>query len=474
MLLATVCVFALFQFSGRIGHGNFDLYPAYDFGIFYCAGKALHNRADPYAVEPLRTCEKRVERSGYLPDVVAEPAPLPGYSLAIFALLSLAPFWAAKAAWLIIECVALVVSAVLLARMTRLRTVAVFAILFLADAMLSITWGQLPPIAIAALICSAYFLRKERYWPAAVAAAIALIEPQLGLPAVLGVLIFVPRGRAAMGICLALIGATHVAVLGWPLALQYFTDVLPGQALSEVTAADQFSFTWFAHYFGAPDSLATRAGTISYGIMLIVGLAAAARIARKLADQAVLVLLPTAIVLVGGSYEHQIQIAAALPAALLIGCSFQGRMRVLFLATAAALAVPWFSALDSRLLLIASPLALFCFVAFGWPEPRLVKRLELGVSAALLCVLVLAGLRTLPIGAAQPSPTPPQTVTQRSLASASWESFIRSDPALSSSGPRVLVPKLPTWGALLFFSFACAALAFAYRAPDADLATGSG
>jgi len=58
------------------------------FKAFYCAGVAVKERADPYRVEPLRACERRLAPSN-LPDGYVEPAPLPGYAMAPFGALAM-------------------------------------------------------------------------------------------------------------------------------------------------------------------------------------------------------------------------------------------------------------------------------------------------------------------------------------------------------------------------------------------------
>jgi hypothetical protein len=463
-LLATLCLFVIFQGSGNVGARRINLYTAYDFGLFYCAGQALDEHMNPYTMEPLRTCEKSVERSEYLPDSVAEPAPLPGYSLALFALLGQLPFVAAKLVWLLIECFALVISTMLLARMTRLPIVAIATVLFLAGGILSVTWGQLPPVAIASLVCAAYFMRERREPLAAIATAVALIEPHLGLPAALALLVWAPRTRLSLILSLALLGLTHFLILGWQTGIAYFATVLPGMAFSEAHAADQFSLMWLMHYFGAPDAVAVHAGTISYIVMLGVGLLTAGWVAARRNDDALLVLLPPAIVLIGGSYVHQIQVPAAIPAALVMGSASQGRLRTFFLLTAAVLTVPWFSAIHSRLLTVLSVVVATIFVALSLGGRSVAVKLDRGMLAGLVCLTLLIALRFLPI---EPSSAPvaqtPAPITATSLASQSWGSYIRSEAILSSTGPRIIASKLPTWGALLLLLLG--SIAFAIEAP---------
>src|SRR5579871_2501908 len=69
------------------------------FGAFYCGGTLVRERANPYRVEPLRTCERALQSYQYDHDDVVEPVPLPGFALLPFAALSLLPFTIALYAW---------------------------------------------------------------------------------------------------------------------------------------------------------------------------------------------------------------------------------------------------------------------------------------------------------------------------------------------------------------------------------------
>src|SRR5579884_4246568 len=74
---------------------------AFDFRAFYCAGRAVAQHADPYLSEPLHSCE-RTATDGYyrlFAARVALPAPLPGYDIAVFKILSRLPFAVAKNVW---------------------------------------------------------------------------------------------------------------------------------------------------------------------------------------------------------------------------------------------------------------------------------------------------------------------------------------------------------------------------------------
>lgn len=120
---------------------------------------------------------------------------LPGYDLAFFSLLGRLPYGIAKALWYLSLFASLLVAAFAIARLTRFPIVAVVAFLASVDGVLNFTYGQLPPIVVAALALSAYLLERRRYVWSAIIASISMLEPNLGLPASSHSL-FGYRGRA--------------------------------------------------------------------------------------------------------------------------------------------------------------------------------------------------------------------------------------------------------------------------------------
>src|SRR5580692_9602574 len=154
-LLVTLAAFALGA-RGDVGHQSFK--------AFYCAGVAVRERRDPYRVEPLRSCERDFEREP-MPAGYVEPAPLPGYVLLPFALLSkLPPKQAAE-----LFCVLLALAAIASARCLAVALNASDTAILLAFApltLLNVAYGETAPLAMLAICAAAYFLSKRR-WMAA-------------------------------------------------------------------------------------------------------------------------------------------------------------------------------------------------------------------------------------------------------------------------------------------------------------------
>ncbi|HKU80921.1 MAG TPA: hypothetical protein VJP76_02035, partial [Candidatus Tumulicola sp.] len=321
--------------------------PPSSFKAFYCAGESLLHGRDPYEVEPLRACEHRIA-PGELPPYAVEPAPLPGYALAPWAALAALPFEVARAVFAVTLAAALVVTAAAIASIASLDVVAV-ALALLAMWYLNLAFGEIPPIAVAGVAFSALMLRRQRPWGVAAGAAVAAIEPHLALPLWLSLALFVPRVRVPLALTGLGLVLLDLAAGGPRLAWEFATVALPAQAASEVFAADQFSLTHLAAMAGSVPTLALLAGTLSYALMIALGLIAGCRLSGGRAPE-YLALVPPAFVLVGGTFVHDLQFLAALPLALVWLARSRPPIWPAALA-AALLAVSWSEA-ASRLALI--------------------------------------------------------------------------------------------------------------------------
>lgn len=418
-------------------------YPSTDFGIFYCAGQAVSQHADPYRVEPLRTCEHRVWQPGYLTGS-AEPAALPGYALPPFIALSHLPFPVAKLLWLLVLCACFGAAVTLLTQLSQLNPVAVSALCVLCAGLLNVRVGQLGPVFLAGIAAAALLLRAGRPRWAALAALTTMIEPHVGLPAVASIAIFAPRSRIVIGGGLALLAALHVWILGSTVALEYVRVLLPAMAHAEIVASDQYGSAWALHLAGLPAGLAMRAATVLYVLVLAAAFAAVGHIRNVSEDGALTVALPVAAAALATPFLHDVELCGALVLPL-AACTAMGRS-YLWAGVTIALAVPWYASLDDHVLAAASVLAAGVFVALSFAQPPLRSILR-GFGAAAACAAVVALLRALPL---HPGIAGPHVLTAGTApAPQSWGAFLRAHADLIAAGPRVIAPKLIAWTASL-------------------------
>ncbi len=314
-----------------------------DFLAFYCAGKVSAARADPYLAEPLRGCEAAAMSSlGFkiVPYLVV-PAPLPPFVLAPFALFGLAGYRVAATLWFVLLLAATALTYVLLRRLTGLGPLVLFFPLLLADALASILIGQIVPIVLCFVCAAALALRAEKPLAAAAFGAATLIEAHVGLPLCLALFIWEPRTRRGLLAFGGLLALFSLAYGGIAQNVEYFVRVVPAQALAEgLSFVGQYSLSALLAQAGVAPGLALQVGALSYLLMLAAGVVLAGRLAGSLQDRAFVALVPPALVLLGGAYEHIHQMAFALPLAFML-VARRSPWRTLAVAALLLLAVPW-------------------------------------------------------------------------------------------------------------------------------------
>jgi hypothetical protein len=136
---------------------------------------------------------------------------------------------------------------------------------------------------------------------------------------------------------LAFLAAVSFLTVPLPVVIEYFTRVASAHVLSEVNNQDQYGTAYAFHRFGASEHLATALASVTYGAFLVVAVLLARGTARAF-GAAMLPLAATAFVLVGSPYLHLPQLAAAVPAALLLAARSRSRLAG---AIVALLSVPW-------------------------------------------------------------------------------------------------------------------------------------
>ena len=426
-----------------------------DFAAFYCSGYASVHHQSPYLVEPLRSCEGRVQPSPGRSSAVVDPSPLPGYDLAFFGLFARLPYGIAKSLWFLLLFASVGLATVALARLTRLPAIAVFFFLLAVDGVLNLSYGQIPPLVVAALASAAYLAERKRYVWAAVVASTTMIEPNVGLPACLAMMLFLPRCRLPLAVAACVLAFVALVVGGVGQNLAYFTTYLPAQARAELVATDQFSLSALLHLAGVPDRIALLLGSMSYVGMLCLGVYLARRAARAFASDAFYVLLPPAAALLGGSYVHDIQFAAALPAALLFFSKAKPGSYVPWVATS-LLIFPWFSysggghfeGTATRATGLVA-IAWLAAIALSSRTPRARLLGVAGAAFAFVTLLFIFAHARPPMVLSQAA-MPDSMLAPNATASANWGAYLRATPALSTASYGRQLEKLPFWlGTLL-------------------------
>ncbi len=443
--LAAFAVIALLLVRPMLSPRYLSTGPVQPFAAFYCAGQAIASGRDPYTIEPLRACEQRMPSYNYDSGSAVEPAPLPPYTLALFVPLAKVPFALAFYLWIAVLVAALVVAGFTLSRLTRLHPALVAGALLLTAAYPNIAQGEIPPLTIGALSAAALFADRGRYSIAALFAALATVEPHVAGPVVVSMFIWLPRCRRALVGAAVAAAAVSLIATGPHVSIEYLFRVLPAQAHSEITAFDQLSLTYVAHLLGASDALALGLGSASYLLAFAGGVAAAPFLARAQRTEAWIVLLPATAVLLGGTFIHDLQIAAAIPATLLLAARGH-RLPILRWVPLLILMVPWS---PHRLAFIAVAAAVIVVVV--WFSARNARSLALGFCLALAFAVAAATIADLPGPqrvAARTGITPSEPGS--ALAPLEWEQYVLHGK-YGISSPRTFAGKLPQWLALVLF-----------------------
>ena len=414
-LIAPLMFAAMIAVSGTRG----ETYLMGDFRAFYCAGKVVAQRANPYLTEPLRSCEATAgppaEPTFLRP--VALPAPLPPYALLLFVPFAQLPFPLAAACYGALLIASMVLAVAWFARVTGASSIVLN--LAFAPIAATVTWyvGQPVPLVFAALAGAALLVRGGRWTAAAACAMFASIEPHVALAAIAGMLVAFPRVRLPMLACGAALAAASVAAVGLPTSIAYVRDVVPAHALANVYEW-QFSLTSILTSLGVGAPVAIRAGELMFAAMSAGGIAVALRLRRLTGDAAVMVIVPPAFALFGGVHVHFQQLAVAFPAILYAFVRYP-RVRALAASGLAFAMIPW-NVMGSSVLAGLSPLVAGTFGA-----------LTVGRRAGLLFALIAAGIGLSLLGLALwglgPAPVHfvPQTYPPDALAELSWGDFSR-------------------------------------------------
>lgn len=417
--------------------------------FLYCGGAAIAAGTDPYAPAPIRQCAHRLAPESDARERSAYPSRLPGYALAIFVPLSRLPYAVAKPLWLAILLAAIFASAGYLAAMARVRLPLVLLALSLSAAYLSLTDGLLSPFVLLALSAAAFYLERKRFWIAAIALAVTIVAPQIGLVACVSAAIWLPRMRLPLGLAVAALAAFGVSTLGITRSIAYVLHVVPGRAFAELVAVDQWSLSHVLHVLGLPDIVAMWLGVVSYIAMGAIGIVVARRAATALDSNGLILALPAAAVLLGGAYLHEQQLCVAFPAAFLLASRARRARGVAWLALG-LLVFPWFSLSDERaaLFLSALTIALFAVAGIAFIAARGLSPLSRYITTAgavVGCVILVLAFRHLPgPEAAATAIRAPQT---HAVAS-DWGTFLRANPELSVASWQKEAEKAPSWIAL--------------------------
>lgn len=410
----------------------------YDFADFYCAGAALDTGADPYRYEPLHRCEHAVDTGAIYRNDPARvtPAPLPPYDFPPFMLAARLNYATARQLAAVAIAGAVIATIIAMGALVPLEAAALALLLPAGYVLLNA--GQVVPFALLALVLCGVALARGRNAIAGILGALVAIEPHLGLPVCVAILLWRPRSRIPLiATAVVLLGA-GVFTVGVAETVEYVSRVLPLQAAAEVAHPYQYGLTYLLTTFGIPANAALLLGDASYAGMLVVGVWLGRRVWGTLARPEMIAFIPAACSVIGGPYVHMVDLPFAIPAALVLALTLRGNARQIVVVALCLLAIPWILVWITKKLFLAS---LFVVAA-------LLLRLRTSASVSLATFGGVGAVIYL-LELAPPAPlvaTTPGTFGASDLAGAAWFAYAKALPRASLTW---LAVKVPTWAGLI-------------------------
>jgi len=421
-----------------------------DFRAFYCGGAVVNVGLDPYRVEPLRTCEHGVSAYSLPPDFRKSalasgsvvPVPLPEYDLAAFALLARLPYRQAALLWQVLLWGFVGITIIAAHRLTGMSPAIITAALLFSDGFLSSFLGQLVPFSLAGLVLAALCASQRRHTLAAISLTLALCEPHIGFSALLALTLLVPSSRWGIVVCAGTLCLLTYAATGGAWTFEYFHEVLGRHALSEVNNDGQYSLTTLCRLIGVPQRIAVFLGEASYVLSLAAGIVVGESLRRKSHEDAFIITIPAAFALIGGPFIHIAQMAAALPAALLLHTRLPTFRRPLGWAIV-LLAIPWTAFIELQIVLPCLVLGLG-FLAWTFIDDRRVAICTTIGSVALLVAAATEFHFDIPTTRILVSPT--------AFSEDAWR--VAVDTLFSKHAAFFFPLKIPTWYGLFLIAWA--------------------
>ena len=387
------------------------------------------------------------------------PAPYPGYAIVLYSIFAHAPYPLAKALWLALIASALVGSAFAMAKLSEFPVVTILIALVPTGILTNLQLGAAPPLALAGLCLAALAYRSGRPRLAVLPLGLAMINPHLILPSAIALFIVAPSARVVMIAAATVLATLSIAAIGFSANLDYVRSVLPAHAAAEVFHHYQYSLTHMLTLFGISPAIALKIGSFSYVVLAIVGIALAVRQRTERFGSVNVILLPTAIVALGGTFIHAQDIILALPAAFVF-CRTANTAESRVTASIAIIGLLFgLFAEDLRIGSLTYVAACAGVGAFLWKPHTLYGAIAMGCAA----VMVLFGISALHIFAipanelhfAATLPVEPFPILATSDSSDVWGTLLSLSPRFTYEDASTIGLKVPTWiglGALLVFA----------------------
>jgi hypothetical protein len=418
-----------------------------DFEAYYAAGATWNAGGDPWS-RAVWSTERTVPGVDAARDELL-PYVGPAAALPLFGALARLPFAVAVRAWtalLVAALAALVLASLVLAGERELRGVRAATALLAAGVLTAasgpatsaLALGQIALLSAAGIACALVAYQRRAPAAGAVATLVAGLQPNLALA-------LLARMRDRTALAAAACGAVAFAALtlaagGGPHGFAAYLDRLREHAGAERFVAIQHTPAAVAWALGAPDALASAAGTAVALIAIAVVVAVTVRARRGARDGALLALAAAPLAI---PFFHEHDFVLLLVPLLVLAVRAQGAARAWAGAALALAGVDWFGIAQrpaAAAEILATGLAAACaFVVLGTGARA--TRADLAPFAALALIACAA----VPAARAFPAPVWPDALP------ASFQAPAGADASAVWAGEQRaagLAARQPAWGAL--------------------------
>jgi hypothetical protein len=435
LVIAGVCTLVMIPWYGADIARTFHI----DFVAFWCAGAATLQHQSPYLERSLHECEL----AHRLIPTLTVPVPYPPYAFALFGAFSLVPAGPSFWLWSALSIAAVAGAASALQRVSGVHWGVTWSALAALVLVPSLALGQVVPLAVCGLAFALADIPRERFARASLGFAVAALVPSFALPAWISAFIAVPRIRVPLAIAGFGLVILSVIAVGPETASAYAMHVVAAHASSEATAFWQLGWSAILYALGV-------SGDVSWAIALTVEIAAIAagvvvglRLAARYGGAQWVVASAAAFGIAGTFFVHGLDLAFALPLALMLLPAQPDRL--LPKVAVLALCVPWSHLFGTTGVQALIVLPFLLIVADGIIGGLPLYSVAIVATLALTCSYVyrLAGDAAVQANAAVSSHAP-AVLPPEALAEIRWRDFTLA------MTPRAIdwYQRLPTYAAL--------------------------
>ncbi len=291
-----------------------------DFPAFYCGGLLQREHLHPHELASLAACERQIHiGSLYGAHLFDDPVrmPYPSYILQLFSLMTYFSPGVALCSWIATGVLASAIVIVVVQNNTNFRPTTLLPLVALPTVSIIITLGHVTTLLALGICLAVIAARKGLDLQASFALLPALLYPQCGVIAYLGLACARPAARIPAFAILSIIGVYSLWLDSLPQIIYYVTYTLREQALANAVGPWQYGVIGLLYDMGISAVHALQLGQCLVVLSLIGTFFWGYNRLRLTGDPAPLIILPVVCV-TALYYANMEEYAALVPCLLLL------------------------------------------------------------------------------------------------------------------------------------------------------------